>query len=172
MVNTETTATERKPKWKPVLLAVSIGVFALVAVVALGSLFILVRHNQLVNSAKADESLKTLEKEFSMIAPIPSASRLRYESSHKISLGSVGADYTTNKSYAQIRAHYDNELKKNGWEFVQERRVKIWWRDYGGKEAFYCKDHYTATLQYAGDWEDAGWTYTFNLSWGLFDECK
>src|SRR6266853_984284 len=125
MVSTETAAIESKLKWKPVLLAVSVGIFALLALVALGSLFIVVRHNQLVNGHKADESLKTLEKEFILIAPVPNASRLRYESSHKVSLGSVGADYRTDKSYAQIRAHYDNELKKNGWTFVGEKPVKI-----------------------------------------------
>jgi hypothetical protein len=173
MVSTEMAVTESNLKLKPVLLAVSVGIFALVALVALGGLFIVVQHNQRLNGPKADESLKTLEKEFILIAPVPNASRLRYESSHKVSLGSVGADYRTDKTYAQIRTHYDNELKKNGWRFVGEEPVKIWWRDYGGKEAFYCKDHYTATLQYAGGSEEEfGWTYNLNLSWGLGDECK
>lgn len=121
----------------------------------------------------ADESLKSLEKEFTLIAPFPDAYRLRYESSHKVSLGSVGAEYRTDKGYAEIRARYDDELKKNGWTFVDEKPVKIWWQDYGGKEAFYCKGRYTATLQYAGrSEEEFGWTYGFDLSWGLKDECR
>jgi hypothetical protein len=173
MVTTETTAPDRKRKWNPLLVVVLVGAFSLMIVVALGGLFIFVSRNQRVNRSKADESLKTLEREYTLIAPLPSASRLRYESSHKISLGSVSADYRTDKSYAQIRAHYDNELKKNGWTYVGEKPVKIWWQDYGGKEAFYCKDHYTATLQYAGGSEEQfGSTFNFNLSWGLRDECN
>ncbi|MFS8085644.1 MAG: hypothetical protein ACMG6H_08445 [Acidobacteriota bacterium] len=149
-----------------------LGLFLLVVVVALAGLFIFVRYNLQVRGPEADERLKTLEKEFSLIAPLSDASRLRYESSHKVSLGGVGADYRTDKTYAQIRGHYDNELKKNGWRFVGEEPVTIWWHDYGGKEVSYCKDHNTATLEYSGEWEEAGWTYSFNMSWGLSDGCK
>jgi hypothetical protein len=171
MATTETSGTKRK-QWKPVLLGLLVGFFSLV-VVGLGIFFILILYSQIVNRPNADESLKSLEKEFAVIAPISSATRLRYESSHKVSLGSVSADYKTNQSYAQIRAHYGDELKKNGWTFVGEKPVKIWWHDYGGKEAFYCKGRYTATLQYAGQSEEEfGWTYNFNLSWGLGDECQ
>ncbi len=145
----------------------------LIGLVALGGLIVLRVHKQKIGGSAADESLKTLEKEFVLITPLPGASRIRYESSHKGTLGSVSADYSTEKNYAQIRAHYDAELKEHGWRLVGEKRVKIWWKDYGGREAFYCKGPYTATIEYAGQSEEEfRWTFNLNLSWGLGDECS
>jgi hypothetical protein len=148
-----------------------VAVCSLLVLVALGILLIVIFHRRLATGSEADASLKTLEKDFTLITPLPGAARLRYESSHKGSLGSVSADYRTAQSYLQIRTHYDDELKKTDWIFVGEKPVKIWWHDYGGKEAFYCKGRYTATLEYAGQSEaEFGWTYNLNLSWGL-GEC-
>jgi hypothetical protein len=168
----ETIITQKTTKNRIVLLAVLVGIGGLIVVVVLAAFFLLIPYRQRINGPEADRRLRTLETEFRSITPLPGASQLRYESSHKTSLGSVSADYDTTSSYAEIRKHYDNQLGKNGWTFLEEKPVKIWWQDYGGKELFYCKDHNAAVIEYAGQWKDAGWTYTFGLSWGLFDECK
>jgi hypothetical protein len=121
---------------------------------------------------RAVEIQKQLEAEFVALVPMPGASQVRYTSMNKARQGEVGADYKTSKSYTDIRTYYDSQLKHNGWSFIKEKPVKVWGRDYGGKQAFYCKANYTATLQFAGSQENEfGWTYSFGLSWGLFDEC-
>jgi hypothetical protein len=138
---------------------------------AFAVLVIMATYRHIQNSYDANARLRLLENEFTSITPLARASRLRYESSHKGALGSVNADYDTADSYSDIRKHYDQELRKNGWTFAREKPVTIWRRDYGGRELFYCKDHNTAVIEYAGNWKDAGWTYTFSMSWGLFEEC-
>jgi hypothetical protein len=127
---------------------------------------------KLVNGPKAGEILKDLENEFKMIAPLPNSVESRCNSMHKTHQVDVGCEYKTDKSYDPIRAHYDKELRGHGWMFVKERPVTIWWRDYGGKEALYCKGTYTATLEYSGEEPGIDSTYSFGMSWGLFDECK
>jgi hypothetical protein len=135
-------------------------------------LVVYLTYDELVNGPRATRTLNDLEKQFKGIAPVPGAVEVGYASMHKTHQGHVGSQYKTDRDYKEIRAHYDIELKKYGWTFVKERPVTIWWRDYGGKEAFYCKGTYTATLQYAGMEPGVPWTYSFGLSWGLFDECK
>lgn len=171
MVMEATAQTQRQNKF--LLVALVIGaVVALIIIAGFASLFVYVPYNRMANGPKADARLKDLETEFRQIAPIPGANQLEVESSHKISVGGVSGDYKTNKSYETIRAHYDKELKNHGWTFMKERPVTIWWHDYGGKEAIYCKGIDAAVLQYAGEQPGVEWTYHFGMSWGLFDECR
>ena len=159
-------------KSAPLMFAVISAVLILILLVAFAGLLVYPSYDQLVNGPKAAETLKDLETEFKMIAPLPGAVQVQYGSMHKTHQGDVGGEYRTEKGYEQIRSHYDNELGRHGWTFIKERPVTIWRRDYGGKEAFYCKGIYTATVQYAGAEPGIEWTYSFGLSWGLFDECK
>ncbi|SRR6266568_3072290 len=144
----------------------------IIGTIALAGVFVYVPYDRLVNGPIAAQTLKDLEKEFKLIAPLPSAIELRCNSMNKTHQGDVGCEYKASDNYETIRAHYDKELESHGWKFVTERPVMIWSRDYGGKEAFYCKGTYTATLQYAGKEPGIQYTYGFGLSWGLFDECK
>jgi len=132
----------------------------------------LLAYDQLANGPKAAETLKYLESEFKTIAPPPTALQLRCDSMHKTHQGDVTCEYKTDLRYEQIKAHYDRELKSHGWTFVKEIPVAIWSRDYGGKEAIYCKGIYDATLQYSGAEPGIEYTFGFTLSWGLSDECK
>src|SRR5437763_190225 len=129
------TASQREKQNRLLLAALVVGaVVALVIIAGFASLFVYIPYNRTVNGPKADATLKDLENEFRHITPVPEATQLGFEFFHKINLGSVGANYRTDKSYKEIRAHYEDELKRNGWRFVKERKVTIWWRDYGGKE--------------------------------------
>ncbi len=139
---------------------------------AFASVFVYRRYNALVNGSMGTAKQKELESEFNRIAPLPGAMRLRFGTMNKGSQGDVGGDYGTPKTYSEIRGHYDEELARNGWKLVKEAPVKIWGRDYGGKQTFYCKGSYTATLEWAGQQATVfGWNYSFGFSWGLFDEC-
>ncbi len=147
MLNNYTATPQRRP-WKWIIALASIGILLMLVAIVVVLSFFWLPSLQSANRASADARLKLLEHEFTQIEPLPSAVRLAYESSHKTSLGGVSAEYETDKTYKEIRAHYDKELKRLGWTFAAEKPVTIWWRDYGGKEAFYCKDHNTAMLEY------------------------
>jgi hypothetical protein len=147
-----------------------LGALALVIVAAFFGYFI---YDQITNNSNANAKLRVLQNEFAQISPPPDDVRIRHGSMHKTNQGDVGSDYKSSKSFEEIRMHYDHELKTRGWEFVKEDKVKIWRQDFGGKQVFYCKGGNTATLEYSGAKEaEFGWTYSFGLSWGLFEECN
>lgn len=113
-----------------------------------------------------------LVTEFDKIPPPLGAERVQYSSLFKVSNGAVSGGYKTALSYNQIRSHYDVELAKLGWKFAGESDVIYNGVNYGGKQAFYCKNSYTADVQYAGGQnEQFGWTYSFGLSWRIHSEC-
>src|ERR1700752_490929 len=116
-------------KERPTLVVILAVFLGLIILSGFSSLAVLVIRGQL----KANQKLKELEHEFAVIEVPLGDIKTRYASSHKTTLGGVSADYKSDKSYAELRAHYDNELKKRGWIFVAEKVVRIWGHDYGGK---------------------------------------
>ena len=112
-----------------------------------------------------------LEQEFKSIKPPSEAIACQYHVSHKIQQASVGSTYLSKLPYQKIRAHYDAELSSHGWQFQKEREVRDWGRDFGGSIAYYCKDSYTASLQYAGDDAGYGWSFGFDLGWRHGNVC-
>ena len=67
--------------------------------------------------------------------------------SHK---GLVDAKYTTAADYKSIQEFYDRELATRGWKSVGTQYLKVWGRDYGGKEVDYCKGPLSASLEFPG----------------------
>lgn len=118
-------------------------------------------------SPKAEQAQEKLEIEFKSIVPLPAATLVGYDSSHKTSQTLVNATYLTASKPADIFNHYDEQLKAHGWRSYGTSGMTDWGRDLGGKSAYYCKDDYYAQLQYAGEQANYGWTYAFSVSWGL-----
>jgi hypothetical protein len=138
------------------------------------SLAIAVRYlplNRIFTNRNGEATLEAAEHEFRLIRPLPAAREIRFGSLDKIWHGTVGADYQTDQDYVAIRAHYDGELRRQAWRFGAEKPVLIWRKDYGGKQLVYCKGPYTATLQTAGTEPGIEWTYSFAITWGVFNEC-
>jgi len=114
-------------------------------------------------------------KEFKLITPMPHAISQNYQSIYKDQHALVEGDYLSTASYQQIRQYYIDELAQHGWQFKQESELRDWGRDLGGKEIFFCKGDYTATVVYSGMGQqaNAGWAYALDISWGLKpDMCR
>lgn len=77
----------------------------------------------------------------------------------------VGMVYRWAGAPAELRAHYDKRLKKQGWEERGEQRRTNWGNDTGGWIRRYRKGPYRATLTYAGDKLGEPWTFSFTLTW-------
>lgn len=120
---------------------------------------------------KAKEAQAQLEIEFNAIEPLLNATSFRYNASHKTSQALVGATYLTDATSTEIFNHYSEQLLQHGWLSHGTRPTTDWGNDLGGQSAYYCKGEYVAQLQYAGQQANYGWTYAFDLSWGLGD-CK
>jgi hypothetical protein len=123
------------------------------------------------NREKSQEVVKDLENELSMINILPESSLVSRRSSTKPHHILVSNSYMTRLNDQSIRTYYDAELKKHGWEFQNEERLRDWGQDFGGFTVNYCKGEYTATLNYAGARAGYDWDYTLALSWGL-NKCK
>jgi shikimate kinase len=116
------------------------------------------------------------EQEFFAIAPPPEAQKIKPTSS-SVRTNMITDMYAANLTYEELRAYYDKELAKHGWEFEREQATAfgdIWNAERTGKEAFYNKGIYTATIKYAGPREaqEGGYTYEFTVEWHWFDPSR
>lgn len=111
-----------------------------------------------------------LKNEFDLIPIMPNAIEKNRDFIKKSTLMGIGASYITNQSYKEIIDYYDAQLKKHSWEFYREEKITDWGKDYGGKSVEYKKGDFLATVQYAGEKADYGWTYGFDMSWRLHNE--
>lgn len=118
-------------------------------------------------SPKAEQAQKELELEFKSIAVLPNAILINYDSSRKTSQALVNATYFVAVTPTEIFKHYDEQLRKHGWQSYGTSGMTEWGRDLGGKSAYYCKGDYYSQLQYAGEQANYNWTYAFSVSWGL-----
>ena len=77
----------------------------------------------------------------------------------------VDRTYQSQRDYAALRAFYDSALTAHGWIFDREKPVHEWGKDLGGKTARYRRGEDCASLQYAGEKANHGWTYSLSFTW-------
>jgi hypothetical protein len=130
--------------------------------------------DRVVNGSQGERYHQQSQREFHAIAPLPSATVVsmgdNYSpwNSHKTT---VDAGYVTNLPYSVIYEFYDRELVTLGWHQVEDRPYPASGKNFGGRQVTYCKGELSAWLQYAGTAPDHGWTYVFEVSWGVH-QCK
>jgi len=77
-----------------------------------------------------------------------------------------GRLYRTNLPYSEIRAHYDYQLSKLGWDLERESDINgVDGRNHGGKEVIYSKDEFKARLSHKGTETQYGYSYYFAVTW-------
>lgn len=114
------------------------------------------------NNGKVEKELKS---ELGLIPIMPNAKEESRDFFKKTGSALITSYCITKNDYKSINDYYSVKLKDNGWQFDKEKKVFYWGKDLGGKEISYKKGDYVATLQYAGDKADYGWTYSFTISW-------
>jgi hypothetical protein len=120
-----------------------------------------------LNAPRAAEAEERLSAELSALNPPPGAVLIRRHASRKPKQALAGESYQSSLNYDQLSEYYDREMARGGWQFVEERPVRDWGRDFGGAAKRYEKGGFTAELVYPGENSDAGYTYGLDLSWGL-----
>lgn len=106
-----------------------------------------------------------LENEFQQIPLPPKVKLVDYRSEHKTDQVNISAHYDTQLQYPDIFNFYDNELSKQGWQFVEQRDITL---SAVGRD--YCKNDYVLSVNYYGigyDWKQELW-----LSWGRPTGCQ
>ena len=100
---------------------------------------VFILHQVIFQLPRAKQFETKIQREFSLIPPLPGATQKRHNVSHKTSQALVDATYVTNVEVANIFKHYNDELTKQGWQFFGVRGMKDWEKDPGGKSFYYCK---------------------------------
>jgi hypothetical protein len=127
--------------------------------------------DRIINGKQGESYHQQLRGEFSAFPPLPNATvidsfdNFSPWNSHK---ALVGTTYRTDMPYAGIQEFYNRELQLRGWYLIEDRPVREWGKDYEGRTQTYCKGKLAASLQYRGS-SGQGWTYAFEMSWGLHD---
>jgi len=135
---------------------------ALAVVVLVG----LVLGGYLLADAPAARAQSALQAEFELLNAPSGAQVLTREAGHKPGRASVGAEYQSPLSYAELRTFYDRELGRNGWRLSLDETLTDWGKDLGGHLACYRKADFWAGLQYAGNLARYGWDYGIDVTWG------
>ena len=128
-------------------------------------------YEQIVYGPTAKAKVPELQAEAEAIPFPPEDVLVNQLAPHKSHHALVDRTYTSRLTYSQLRAHYDAELSRRGWQFTREKPVRDWGRDLGGKDACYRKGEDVASLFFAGERASYGWTYSISFSWGL-SQCK
>lgn len=109
---------------------------------------------------------EALKNEFDLIPQMPNTTEKDRDFFKKPESMGSNAKYTTNSNYKEIHDYYDEKLREHDWQFYKEEKVTDWGVDYGGQIVRYKKGDFVATLQYAGEKANNGWTYSFSMNWG------
>lgn len=107
-----------------------------------------------LNKQEIEQKENQIDYEFEQIPIMPSASFSFENRSGKSNNVLVNQKFVTNATFEEIYTFYDTELQNLGWEFIEQKPMLIWGKDYGGKCVFYTKDDLNLMLDYVGNAPD------------------
>src|SRR5438034_8674313 len=113
------------PRKKTIQIIVSVLIFVAVTVS-------IVSWDFMKNGVKAEQTKNDLEREFGLIKILPQSAPVSRDASSKPRKVVVGASYSTDINYKNIREHYDVEMPKRGWEFHDEEQLGGGKGNFGG----------------------------------------
>ncbi|MGH9929179.1 MAG: hypothetical protein ACREA9_08125 [Pyrinomonadaceae bacterium] len=76
---------------------------------------------------------------------------------------SIGRSFRCQASYDDVKRFYSERLGQDGWELADERQLKDWGRDVGGREIKFRKGDYQVVIGYAGERANYGWDYGIDI---------
>jgi len=121
----------------------------------------------LQGNPEAKEKAKLLKIELNTINPLPYTEVVNRVEITKIDTSLVSYHFSGSTSYSQLRNYFDEELGRNGWTFVSDRKYTADGKDWGGKIATYKKGEFTLNVAYNGSFRpsyDYG-SYSIGVSW-------
>ena len=77
----------------------------------------------------------------------------------------VSKTFRSRASSDDVKRFYLERLSQNGWKIVDERQLKNWGRDVGGRELKFRRGDYEVTIEIAGEKSDYGWDYGIGIGW-------
>lgn len=122
----------------------------------------------ILKDPKRQAVVESLTYEHSLIPAMLNATERKNTSGGKKETMLIGATYVTDCSYEEIFNYYDTQLIANDWQhYYRDDNVYTTAGRMGGKIDRYKKGDFVATIQYAGEKANYGWTYAFSMTWGV-----
>ena len=146
-------------KTKSIMVKFIVGALIIVGVLA-------AEHITKQNSPNKDDTkLKEVEQLFTTIPIYPGSQEINASWSSKDRIAGLIKTYKTDAGFNELKQYYMETLSQRGWRFDQEREIKDWWRDLGGRELRFRAGEYYVHIQYAGDKADYEWNYAVSVGW-------
>ena len=116
---------------------------------------------------KNDAKLKEVERLSASLPTYPGFQELGGGNTYsKSMLASIHKHYKSNAGYDDVKAFYSTKLMSTGWKLTEERNLKNWTRDYGGRELTFGQGQYWVSIEYSGDQAiDPDWNYGIGVGW-------
>jgi hypothetical protein len=93
-----------------------------------------------------DVKLKEVERLYNVLPIYPGLQAVAGSSYSKSMLASVSKSYKSEASYEDVKSFYSARLIPEGWQLTEERNLKDWSRDYGGRELTFGKGEYSVVI--------------------------
>lgn len=87
-----------------------------------------------------------------------------YKSTHAV----VGEAISSSESWQALREFYLSEMQQLGWTHIESKKLLEWNQDRGGEIERFKKDSHVASIYYAETPDSHPWTYTVDISAGLY----
>ncbi|HBB88251.1 MAG TPA: hypothetical protein DC047_11605 [Blastocatellia bacterium] len=143
------------------------GIFKLiVGVVLIATISILAKYSKDHSPNRGDAKLKEIESMYSQLPIYPDFQEVAHNFSSKDVSVMTGKSYMSSAKYADIRSFYSDRLSASGWQLTNERNMKDWWRDFGGRQLTFRKGQYSIVIEYRGDKKpNPDWNYVIDFEW-------
>jgi len=115
---------------------------------------------------KDDAKFKEVQRLSAGFPIYPGFQEVDSSSYSKSMLASIHKVYKSEAGYDDVKAFYSTKLIPAGWQLTEERNLKDWSRDFGGRELTFGKGQYTVVIEYRGDKAiDPDWNYGISVGW-------
>ena len=115
---------------------------------------------------KDDAKLREVEAIYAQLPFYPDFQEVNHNFSSKDVSAFTEKYYASSANYSYVRSFYLERLSASGWQLTNERNMKDWWRDFGGRELRFGKAPYSVIIEYRGDKEpDPDWNYAVIVKW-------
>jgi len=138
----------------------------IVGAVLLVAVYVLADYTKEHSPNAGDAKLKEVDELLSSIPTYPDFQEVYNSWSSKDLLALRGRHYRSVAPYEEVRRFYSDHLVERDWHLSEERNLRGWWKDTGGRILTFRQGEYKFTIEYRGDKEsDPDWNYAVDLSW-------
>lgn len=83
----------------------------------------------------------------------------------KANLAGITTTYKSDAAYDDVKQFYLTALPQQDWEYMGERAIRNWGKDFGGRTLGFRRGEYTISIFYSGDDPEFSSHYAIEMGW-------